>query len=137
MSITITQVRNATSLQSDNLRIDVEINHPVYGWIPYGVNPTDTDTTIDNVEVMALIGDSFTAYVPPTQAEIDAEAAEQVRGARNEKLRTEVDPISSNVLRWGELSPAEQAAMGAYRQKLLDVPQQAGFPKTHTWPSKP
>lgn len=137
MSITITQVRNAASLQSDNLLMEVEINHPVYGWIPYGVNPADTDTTIDNAEVMALIGDSFTAYVPPTQAEIDAGAAEQVRGARNEKLRTEVDPVSSNVLRWGALSPAEQAAMATYRQNLLDVPQQSGFPKTHTWPNKP
>ena len=24
-----------------------------------------------------------------------------------------------------------------YRQSLRDVPQQAGFPKTHTWPNKP
>jgi len=32
---------------------------------------------------------------------------------------------------------AEQAAMGAYRQELLDVPQQAGFPNAHAWPNKP
>lgn len=25
----------------------------------------------------------------------------------------------------------------AYRQSLRDVPQQAGFPKTHAWPNKP
>tara|TARA_R110000737_G_scaffold313711_1_gene323259 strand:+ start:427 stop:876 length:450 start_codon:yes stop_codon:yes gene_type:complete len=66
MSITITEVRNAQSLQSDNLRLDVEINHPVYGWMPYTVDPSDTDTTIDNNEVMALVGATFTAYVATT-----------------------------------------------------------------------
>jgi hypothetical protein len=28
-------------------------------------------------------------------------------------------------------------AMAAYRQALRDVPQQAGFPQTITWPTKP
>ena len=71
MNITITQVRNAASLQADNLRMDVEINHPQYGWILYTIDPSDTDMTIDNDAVMALIGDDFAAYVPPTQAELD------------------------------------------------------------------
>ena len=31
MNITITQIRNAASLQSDNLRMVVEINHPKFG----------------------------------------------------------------------------------------------------------
>ena len=69
MSIIITEVRNAASLQSDNLRMDVEIKHPVHGWITYTVDPADTDTTIDNDAVMALVGTTFTAYVPPTQEE--------------------------------------------------------------------
>lgn len=137
MSITITQVRNAVALQADDLRMDVEINHPQQGWIPYTVDPTDTDTTIDNDAVMALIGSDFTAYVPPTQADLDAEIARVERAARNYKLETEVDPIASNVLRWGTLSADEQATLATYRQALLDVPQQAGFPKTHTWPNKP
>ena len=68
MSITITEVRNAASLQSDNARMNVEINHPQHGWIPYTLDPADTDTTIDNDEVMALIGTDFAAYVAPTQA---------------------------------------------------------------------
>ena len=78
MAITITEVRNAVSLQSDNLLMDVEINHPKFGWIPYTLDPADTDTTIDNDAVMALIGDDFAAYVPPTQAELDAAAAAEV-----------------------------------------------------------
>ena len=137
MTITITEVRNAAALQSDNLRMEVEINHPVHGWIPYGLDPADTDNTIDNAAVMALIGTDFAAYVPPTQEELDTRAAVNERSKRNELLETEIDPIVMNSLRWGDLSPAEQAAMAVYRQELLDVPQQAGFPKTHTWPNKP
>ena len=137
MSITITQVRNAASLQSDNLRMDVEINHPNYGWIPYTVDPADTDTTIDNDAVMALIGTDFAAYVPPTQAELDAAAASQVRAERDRRLVTEVDPIVSNALRWADLTATKQAEWTQYRTDLLNVPDQAGYPTDITWPTKP
>ena len=137
MSITITEARNAASLQDDNLRMDVEINHPDYGWIPYTLDPTDTDTTIDNDAVMALIGNDFTAYVPPTQAELDAAAAAGVRSKRDGILATVVDPIVSNALRWADLTSAKQAEWSTYRQALLDFPQQAGFPNSIKWPTKP
>lgn len=136
MPIAITEVRNATSLQSDNLRMDVEINHPDYGWIPYTLDPDDTDTTIDNDEVMSLIGTDFAAYVPPTQAELDAAAAAEVRAERDNRL-LEVDAIAGNALRWSALDADTQAAWSAYRQALLDVPQQSGFPHDITWPTKP
>ena len=136
MSITITEVRNAASLQSDNARINVEINHPEFGWIPYTLDPADTDTTIDNDAVMALIGTDFAAYVPPTQAELDAAAAAEVRADRDGRL-TEVDAIAGNALRWAALDADTQAAWSAYRQALLDVPQQSGFPHDITWPTKP
>lgn len=137
MSIAITDVRNAVSLQADNLRMDVEINHPEHGWIPYTVDHSDTDTTINNTDVMALIGDNFAAYVPPTQAELDEAAAQAVRAERDMKLATEVDPIAGNALRWAALDVATQAAWAAYRQALLDVPAQAGFPHNVTWPEVP
>ena len=136
MSIAITQVRNAASLQKDNLRMDVEINHPQHGWITYTLDPTDTDTTIDNDAVMALIGDDFAAYVPPTQAELDAATAASVRADRDASL-TEVDAIAGNALRWADLTSAKQAEWSTYRQALLDVPQQAGFPNSISWPTEP
>jgi len=136
MSITITEVRNAASLQADNLRMDVEINHPQYGWIPYTLDPADTDTTIDNDAVMALIGTDFTAYVAPTQAELDAAEAASVRADRDYRL-VEVDAIAGNALRWAALDADTQAAWATYRQALLDVPQQEGFPHDITWPTKP
>ena len=135
MTITITEVRNAASLQSDNLRMEVEINHPIHGWIPYGLDPSDTDTTINNDEVMALIGTDFAAYVPPTQEELDAALAAEVRADRDNRL-TEVDAVAGNALRWAALDAETQAAWATHRQALLDVPQQAGFPNTVTWPTK-
>ena len=137
MTITITEVRNASSLQSDNLRMDVEINHPKFGWIPYTLDPADTDTTIDNDAVMALIGTNFAAYVAPTQEELDEATAAQVRGKRDSILSTVVDPLVSNPLRWADLAADQQAAWTQYRTDLLGVPQQAGFPTGITWPTKP
>ena len=136
MSITITEVRNAASLQSDNARMDVEINHPQHGWIPYTLDPADTDMTIDNDEVMALIGTDFAAYVAPTQAELDAATAAQVRADRDGRL-TEVDAIAGNALRWADLTSDIQAAWATYRQALLDVPQQSSFPHIVIWPTQP
>ena len=136
MSITITEVRNAVSLQADNLRMDVEINHPQHGWIPYTLDTTDTDTTINNDAVMSLIGTDFTAYVPPTQAELDAAEAASVRADRDGRL-LEVDAIAGNALRWAALDADTQATWATYRQALLDVPQQSGFPTDITWPTKP
>ena len=133
MTITITEVRNAKSLQSDNLRMDVEINHPDYGWIPYTVDPSDTDTTVDNTAILALVGTDFSAYVAPTQAELDAALAAQVRSSRD-LLLSVVDVVVSNPLRWASLTSDKQNEWTVYRQALLDVPQQSGFPSTVTWP---
>ena len=135
--MTITQVRNAQSLNSNNTRFDVEINHPDYGWIPYTLDPSDTDNTVNNSELMSLIGTDFTAYVAPTQAELDAETADQVRSDRDYKLLTEVDPLVTNPLRWAELTSDKQTEWSQYRTDLLNVPQQSGFPNNVTWPTKP
>jgi len=137
MSITITQIRNAASVQADNARMNVEINHPDYGWIPYTLDPDDTDNTINNDEVMALIGSNFTAYVAPTQAELDSETAANVRAERDDILATVVDPMVSNPLRWSDLSSDKQTEWSQYRTNLLNVPQQAGFPNSITWPTEP
>ena len=137
MSITITEVRNAQSLNAENTRFDVEINHPIFGWIDYTLNPDDTDMSIDNSKLLELIGSDYEAYVAPTQAELDAELAASLRAQRDEKLVTEVDPMVSNPLRWNELTEAKQTEWTQYRTDLLNLPEQSGFPNTVTWPTKP
>ena len=130
----ITEVRNAKSLQADNARIDVDILHPDYGWVPYGYNTADTDCTIDNEVILGLIADDFLPYVPPTQAMLDALQAASVRAERNTRLE-EVDAVAGNALRWADLDVDAQEAFSAYRQALLDVPQQSGFPNEINWPT--
>jgi hypothetical protein len=137
MSVTITEVRNARSLNAENTCMDVDINHPEHGWIPYHLTDHDTCMIIDNDAVMALIGTDFAPYVPPTQEELDAQAAEAVRAQRNWLLANEVDPIVSNPLRWADMTAEEQNAWTAYRTALLNITDQAGFPHNITWPTKP
>ena len=128
--------RNAQYI--DSTRIDCEIEHPVHGWIPYTLDPADTDMTINNGELLAAMtaaGD-VAAYIPPTQEELDAIKAQAVRAERDQRLLT-VDAIAGNALRWAARDADTQAAWAAYRQALLDVPQQAGFPNNVTWPEEP
>ena len=79
-------------------------------------------------------GDSF---VPVSQAELDANAAKSVRQVRETVLTSVVDPLVSNPLRWAELTDAKQAEWAAYRQALLDISEQSGFPHDVIWPTKP
>jgi len=69
----------------------------------------------------------FTAPVISISDEAKAEAARTRRD--NELIRTDWTQISD--------SSANSAAWATYRQALRDVPSQAGFPHTITWPSEP
>lgn len=132
------EYRNAKYINADGW-IDCEINHEKYGWIPYTINPNDTDMTVNNDELLAAMATNgdVAAYVPPTQAELDAQAAAAARSERDAKLRLEVDPIAGNTLRWNALTEEQQQAWADYRQALLDVPEQDGFPNNVVWPTKP
>ena len=129
--------RNARYI-NNNGWIDCEINHPDHGWIPYTLNPADTDMTVNNDDLLAAMaarGD-VAPYAPPTQAELDATLSKKLRGQRNQLLLA-VDAVAGNSLRWSDLSTEAQDAWAAYRRALLDVPQQAGFPNDVTWPIQP
>lgn len=129
--------RNAQYI--DDTRIDCEIEHPQHGWIPYTLDPADTDMSVDNNALLSAMnanGD-VAAYVAPTAAEVEAAKTVEVRAERDAKLASEVDPIAGNTLRWAALSAAKQTEWATYRQALLDVPQQSGFPMSVAWPTKP
>lgn len=139
MPTQISEVRNARFVDDEGILIDVEINHPHYGWIPYTINPADTDQTINNDDLMSLINEAGgpSAYVGPTDEELYAMAATSVRRQRDSLLVSTVDPIVTNPLRWAELSADQQQAYVDYRAALLNVPQQDGFPFDVVWPTKP
>ena len=78
---------------------------------------TDGETTAAEQE---------TAY----RASKDAEQAKSVRTSRNDKLK-DCD--------WTQItdSTADKTAWAVYRMTLRDIPEQAGFPWTITWPDAP
>jgi hypothetical protein len=57
-----------------------------------------------------------------------------LRDYRN-KLLIQIDRI--NPVWYASLTAEQQQALVAYRQQLLDVPQQSGFPTDIEWPAKP
>lgn len=124
------QYRNAKHI-SDG-RIDCELEHPTYGWIPYTLDPSDTDTTVDNTDLLtAMLENGDVAdYIPPTQEDIYLASCSGVRDRRGVLL------VASD---WTQVADAtvDQAAWAAYRQALRDVPQQAGFPENVVWPTAP
>lgn len=129
--------RNAKRLA--NGWIDCEIEHETHGWLPFTCDPNDTGALFDTAALHATMdADPATAaYVPPTQAELDATAATAVRQQRDTILATQFDPIVSNPLRWADLSAEQQSEWAAYRRALLDITAQAGFPHDVVWPTKP
>lgn len=129
--------RNAKYIAKDI--IDCEIEHPEYGWIPYTLNPRDTDNTIDNDSLLRKMAfnNDVEPYVPPTKEEIVENAAKSIRNIRDVKLMTEVDIIAGNVLRWNSLSSEKQELLKKYRQDLLDITLQENFPHSVSWPIYP
>jgi len=78
--------------------------------------------------------------VPLTDEEIANGALERIKAERERRDRIlveEVDPIVSNALRWDDMTDAKQTEWTNYRQALLDIAQQEGYPNNITWPTKP
>lgn len=89
-------------------------------------------------------------FTPEEEAEWDAQEAAWVAGADN-RVATEVRKQRDRLLAecdWVTVKAIDQNAQDSlgiqipqvwldYRQALRDVPTQAGFPHTITWPTKP
>lgn len=129
------QVRNLQYSVANNSTIDMEIEHPDYGWIPFTANPKDVEQYGKELFSQAVAGEfgEIAAYIPPSIEFLET----KIRGERNNRLISQVDPIVSNPLRWGDLSQSDKDAITIYRQALLDIPDQYGFPKEVVWPVYP
>jgi hypothetical protein len=67
-----------------------------------------------------------------TTTQFDRET--QLRFTRDQQL-TQVDRV--NPIWYATLSTEQQQQLAGYRQALLDLPQQAGWPNDIIWPVKP
>ena len=73
--------------------------------------------------------------VPRPIAEVEWASAAAVRATRDSLLAKHVDRF--NAIRFESLNGEKQKAWVEYRQALLNVPQQAGFPFDISWPTPP
>ena len=90
------------------------------------VGPVFTDTKDED-------GNTVTAATNEAayKAKVDADAAASIRSTRDTKL-SECDWTQTN-----DSPVKDESTWTTYRQALRDVPTQAGFPHTVTWPTKP
>jgi len=94
-------------------------------WVTQEMFTEYTETDEDGVETTVTVQDQIDAKVAADNAVLEATE----RATRDDLLKA--------TDHYGLSDVTMTDAMTAYRQALRDVPQQAGFPQTITWPTKP
>jgi len=80
---------------------------------------------------------NFEVTPPKTAEEIAANKEGHNRTERGFILSVIVDPVVTNPLRWAPLSQEDKDSVATYRQALLDMPEQSGWPVNAVWPDVP
>jgi hypothetical protein len=112
--------------------VDCDSNgHGGYNVVPKEIDPYNM-YNIEDVENYLLNNPDM--LLDSTQIETDR-LTREVRARRDTLLKEVVDAV--NPMRWEALTDTQKDAWRAYRQALLDVPQQPGFPKELDWPVAP
>lgn len=80
-------------------------------------------------------------FTPEEELEADAREAQHLADEPNRKA-AEARATRNNLIAasdWTQVAdaPVDKAAWAAYRKALRDLPKQAGFPLTITWPIAP
>jgi hypothetical protein len=116
--------RNAKHIS--NGRIDCEIEHPQFGWIPYTIDPEDTDGTVDNADLVNRIGTDAEPYTPPTPPSDEEIAADLRRSMSCTKMQ---GILTLGETKWGEVL--------AYRnQGFVEATNTEPEIPATTWPEK-
>lgn len=135
------QVKNPIWANAEHTIINCEVDFDDLKeeFVPFSADLIDTYAHTKQIFNECVEGKwgTIAEYVPPppyvpTQEELAANARYQ-----RDTLLQELDNIVGNPLRWASFSSEQQTSWADYRQALLDVPQQLGFPNTINWPTKP
>jgi len=119
----------------DGSAINLTLEHPDFGEIPFTASAGDVELMGKDLYARAAAGEfgPVAAYDGPSVEEL---LTDRMRVERDTRL-AQLDALVGNPLRWASFSAESQAALVAYRQALLDVPQQPGFPQEIDWPEMP
>ena len=115
---------------------DYVVNCDAQGNGGYNVVPKELDLhnkyTLEEVEL--YLAEHPDMLLDSAQIEADR-LTREARARRDYLLKETVDSV--NPMRWEALTELKKDAWRAYRQALLDVPQQERFPTNISWPEAP
>ncbi len=125
------EYKNPRFANAENTQINVEINHSVYGWIPFTADQFDPHTKWNAKEFWdeLLASGKVQPYAPPVIS--SEQLAIEMRFERDLLLQS---------CDWTQLPDVPQSVKNVwavYRQALRDITLQEGFPTNITWPTKP
>jgi hypothetical protein len=86
-------------------------------------------------QIMSGEAGEIAEYEPPAPPTTEY-LAEMARNERGSRLRY-LDTILTNPLRWAGYTEEQQTVIAKYRQDLLDITDQEGFPANIVWPQSP
>jgi hypothetical protein len=72
--------------------IDLEINHPVYGWIPFTASPADSEQIGQDLFARAVAGE-FGPVAPYVAPAVVPPTPEQTEALRRAAYQAEADPL--------------------------------------------
>ena len=115
---------------------DYVVNCDAQGNGGYNVVPREIDPhnayTLEDVRTYLLDNPEMLVDLEKIEAE---RITREARAKRDTLLKETVDSV--NPMRWEALTEQQKDAWRTYRQALLDVPQQEGFPTNIVWPEAP
>ena len=138
-----TQVRNPKWMNAEHTVIECEVNFDDYNeeFVPFGAVKEGDYPHTHEIFARCAAGEfgeieEYIAPPEPTEKDILAQKAWEIRNERNTRLKV-LDEVVMNPLRYASFTDEQKTELATYRQALLDVPQQEGFPIEVTWPDKP
>lgn len=126
---TILAAKNPYWSNIDQTSIDCEIEHSVYGWIPFTASKDDSEQHGREL-FERLVKDEFgpvAPYVPPEMPD----PALVIREQRGQLL------LASDWTQLPDVPQTTKDLWSTYRQQLRDITEQTGFPQNVTWPTAP
>ncbi len=129
---------NATTIEPPEKGIHEGVVFNGVGWdiVPDHRGETYYKTWDDQGTEIKELGEEIPkdCFTAPPEKPLDV-IEQEARAHRDALLNEVVD--SMNPMRWETLTDTQKDAWRDYRQALLDVPQQEGFPTNIVWPEAP